>query len=1259
MAEENTSRAPNMAVWMLGVLLAGGAAVLGLPRLSESPPAAKPTTSPTTEEPDTGAQAETDDAEAPDMPLELITMYLRRQPQPKGKRASSKFELRDNATNAKLSITVDQEAAARTKQLSLAKQLESVQPVQLEFLIATVPDPLETRFPHEFDAVLRGMQQAFEAREFTLKASWLPWRRNREGQKSASRGSHFTPREYPGVLLFARQKQRATDATQFAVVCVVGETPLAGIHKPAFARALLARSKLDDIVCSARSAKIPISWACNAERLLVVAPFFTGSQESLALALAGQENYKVISGSASGLAPHLFPHGALHATVIPNDLLQHGIMNYLAGNRGAELSDKDVADVHAPVAFLRETNTEFGQSSLRAAQVCAPGSKRTTGGALDLPFPMSISRLEADQARTDQPVLPATGFTEPRFPVRDRPDFDTIPPYDAAAAASTAGECLRAILTTINDARVSYVGVVATDTRDVIYLNRWLRKECPRVRVFTTEPSVALLQPDDAYQLRGMLVASTYPLTQLAESRAQGRPGGRQLIPFPTQASQGYYNAILAQFRAPELLIGYRVPPVQDPNIRTRDRPPIWISVVGANGSLVPVHCYTEYKVSDDTTVRVAPIHADQLFDDPACTCNDQVLIPSVPGSVLLGSLASVLVLGLVVLSLLWPTLWHEVAAGLTVAEEGEPDHLRDTAWVWAWRCVMMAGVLVFALPYAIPAHELWSASCGFVGHHTSHAEWLAIVVMLGLLGIIVACAVRAFAVPDAPGRGFCVLMAALAGIALIVALLWPASLSSQERFFLYVRATDLTSGVSPLLPMGLIGAAVVAVGWGNLCQADLARRRRLQSPFTGPAWHAIRTADQELFAAQSFTYRPVVVLVALTILFFGLLTWYGGVSLPSEEGTGWDYLIRGLFWFTVAMILFSLFRFVSLWARLHKLLEELCSVPLAGAFSHLPNSVRRLFRGYLQFNRIRRPHLAALAWTLPQPQRTQLADLIAQERSGLGWIFGRCAATGPTSPTTARDRLAPDERGDRHWLAERLQNHAANFLAVLPDYWAGRPSSEDAEGGGKPAKDESRASVPRATHGEPTDQAFVVSATVASTETVSHVLAEGAGIAVTGATLETSEAEEAVVTVRREMVVTTVDEADIRQMEVYLAAFMTIYLGGYFSQLRMLVRAMAVATPLLLFGAASYSFQPDRPGLKLLLVVAGVVTAGIVYVLYRVNCDGLVSRIKQTTPHAFTPDAGFLSSIATYVLPILAVVLLQVLGLFRVVIEPILGLFQ
>ena len=101
------------------------------------------------------------------------------------------------------------------------------------------------------------------------------------------------------------------------------------------------------------------------------------------------------------------------------------------------------------------------------------------------------------------------------------------------------------------------------------------------------------------------------------------------------------------------------------------------------------------------------------------------------------------------------------------------------------------------------------------------------------------------------------------------------------------------------------------------------------------------------------------------------------------------------------------------------------------------------------------------------------------------------------------------------------------------------------------------------------------------------------------------------------------------------------------------------MATPLLLIAGASYPFQPDRPQLYSLVALLGAVAGSISYVFYKMNTNALISRIMRTPPDRFTPDMGFFSSIATYVLPLLTVIVLHLLGLIRFIVDPIISLLQ
>jgi|GEM_PF-2549670 len=1234
MAADDTSRGLTNPLWLIGLLaIGGGAALFGLPRSSDQTPSPSPQAQ-TAPKDDSTAQSATSE-EAPD-PLTVLRRYLRVAPRAQPKGNPLHFELTgDLFGDSKYSLKLDRTLTRPEGVRALSDDLR-LDPAHYEFLIATVPDPLETKLAHEFDSVVAAIQRAFEARSFVLRASWMPWPYRRQGSTNTPKKSYH--RETPGVLLLELVRQN-NDSPTYAIVCLVGESPISGIHKRALTRALVAREDLNDGISKAKDPCI--QWQDETYRpaapvIRIVAPYFSGSQASLIETLrewkkqhSNAPRLQLVNGSATALVPQLFTAAGLDpppiSTVIPSELLTHGVLRYLADSRELTLPAEGGLQIKERVAILVEANTVYGENSQNTTPEQSPPSELVASPIIRLPFPMSISQLEVDQQQSAQPgvVLPHTDFVEPRLPVRDETRYDALPPYDPQAAASLSGQSLRTILTTIEQARVRYVGIIATDARDVVFLNQLIRRQCPDVRVFTTEPSVALLNPDDSPQMRGMVVASTYPLTPIAQVWARTPKQGARMIPFPTQSSQGYYNAVVAQFGKPEFMLGYHPPLL--PDVQTLDRPPIWISVIGQNGRLVPVHCYTEYREISEK-LNQAPLYSCPPKEFPPAKEKDFQLtrpIVGIPVGVLLGSLAAVLAVVGVGIAVFKPRAWQKLAVGVTAAEAGV-YRFHATPWVWVWRGVMLAGILLFVLPYTVPAWERGDRWCGLPSDYSKlpneqpgfyqilrwdWRHWFVVGVAWAIIfGLLIAglrlgshAIGRRVGHPGESRWGYAGL-AILILVAVSAAVFWLRPERADQRFFLYVRATDLGAGMSPVVPMGFLGAAAFALGWCSLLQADMARRVGLKCPYRFP-WSRVAAANRDLqvsFRRQFrflFESRTLLVLLGLVIPFLVCLLWHAVIiPLRSEEAVWWDGMMRLVFWGTAGAVILTLARFLALWTRLAQLLEEIFRVPMVGAFERLPQEIARLFGGYLYSQRPRHRQLAAAAWALPVQERQELAKRIAKDCPGLAWIFGE-----PNTKPPAKTPPRPDEddwrdQQDRKWLAERLWEYAQGYLTQLPAEWQANPS----------------------------DEAF------------------GAGATKDAADKNTSANEKKPLT---------------KEKEEYVAAYVVLYLGGYFAQLRMLAYAVASAAPLLLFAAASYPFQPDRPHLLALVGLLAVVAIGIVYVLYRINKDGLVSRIMRTTPNRFTPDAGFFSSIATYVLPLVTLVILQLLGLIRFIVEPILGI--
>ncbi len=203
--------------------------------------------------------------------------------------------------------------------------------VAAEFLIVTVPDPLDTRLGYRFDAALDAVQMAVESQRWNLDRSWLPW--CPAGRQLTAR-SDLKPvidaatqlplhETQPGVLMFRkpRMPEDTRRSQRLLFVLMVGESPTTGVAKQPLVKCLeIIRSYhrrrgsderlqcvsdgLDRFVIEPVAAgmlgpkplgRILIALpsvlkslvALNTLDIRIVGPMFSGSQQSLAQVLSG------------------------------------------------------------------------------------------------------------------------------------------------------------------------------------------------------------------------------------------------------------------------------------------------------------------------------------------------------------------------------------------------------------------------------------------------------------------------------------------------------------------------------------------------------------------------------------------------------------------------------------------------------------------------------------------------------------------------------------------------------------------------------------------------------------------------------------------------------------------------------------------------------------------------------------------------------------------------------------------------------------
>jgi hypothetical protein len=190
----------------------------------------------------------------------------------------------------------------------------------VKFLIATVPDPVDSGLPHVYDRYVGAIQAAVNSQHYFLSKFDLPWEdclaKGKETEKDdKDAGSEdqnsLSPdqpdaackdrryRKEPGFLLLSNPSGKSPTSTEspdksrtdLLLVYLVGETPAAGIQK----RALYSALNEISWFCGWRESSSPSSDATlrsmarcgdRANEVRILGPSYSGSAQSLDLALS-------------------------------------------------------------------------------------------------------------------------------------------------------------------------------------------------------------------------------------------------------------------------------------------------------------------------------------------------------------------------------------------------------------------------------------------------------------------------------------------------------------------------------------------------------------------------------------------------------------------------------------------------------------------------------------------------------------------------------------------------------------------------------------------------------------------------------------------------------------------------------------------------------------------------------------------------------------------------------------------------------------
>ena len=869
--------------------------------------------------------------------------------------------------------------------LAMLHRSAEEQHISVRFMIATLPDPVDSFTGWQFDPMLDAVAQAVAASDFVLDRFHFPDSDFESSQAgSAQSRSERAHDSTPGVIVFRSHvaedisldtpsrpdapdsRARRNAGSDRLVLLVVHENPSGGVHVPALTGAI----------------RLILEWTDPDRIVRILGPTFSGSTDSIARTLRQLEPelpegywFRIISGSATNPATRSTLDGSLNervqfrATVNSDDVLFQKLFEHLSD-----------LDWPKPIAVLFEANTLYGRGMVE--QIVEHQQLIDRQQLVLLPFPMNISRL-----RSAAPAASAESDNALRLPSRFRPlslqdmeranPVDRLPQFFPDTASNYQELALSSSLQAIAQEHIRTVALMATDPRDKLFLAQQLARYAPDISIVTPESDSLYVHPDYASYLRGALVVSTYPLDPGNQRRSYGFEGSTSRRQFANGSAQGIYNAtiILLNYdeagayhytaglsrHLPAKLVEYG-PPLKECNPCS---PPVWISVIGPNGA-APLRAYEgpapQFRCAGaGASARVQPANTN-------CEADSYVLpiLSSVdaeqrePGFVASGSPMTfpslsfrVVFLGLALLVLgTWVAFVISGTRTTWLSRQALNRYSGGYLLVSFGGLLLIATFIVTTLVVRLRAEPSGLTRLAFAG------ALVAIVALVDLsrrastqfLGGGAVATKRPAGI--LPVRLIGIPLAALGAFAVanLLRYEWREAMAPPSDSINFVaRAVDLASGLSPTLPVACLGLGVVL--WAL---SEFARSRTPGIALTDESVrpllkHAVRGDIEALTRTPmllngSLLSVPAPLLAAVLVSIVLVSTFaFDPIALPlvTVEGPAFSRFISAALLAFQLLIGLSLCQFIYVWLSLKTLLRGMGHHELSRAYGRVRRALR------------------------------------------------------------------------------------------------------------------------------------------------------------------------------------------------------------------------------------------------------------------------------------------------------------------------------
>lgn len=771
----------------------------------------------------------------------------------------------------------------------------------LNFLIATIPDPERTHLGLDFDRLMEALIFAAEEEDFSYDRYWLPWHVDHDLgnpdplKQDVIDGRGEARHRKPGIIIFRKKptllKDKNTDKRTSAetsdrnlqdsrnralVVFLVGETPTAGINRHQFKNA----------------ADYLHSFQGCSHVLGVVGPTFSGSSTSLRAAIANdlkpstEEGLLVISGGASGRDALA---GLANSTIHSDAFLWQAL----------QIFQTTQLRIQGEVAVLKESATDFG------ADVNETNPR-------DIYYPREIYRLRnvyPEQVNTAENQV-ANLQQQLSLRLRDsRVGEDTLPEFSDQTPL-TQETVLLQISETLRRDHVGLAVVTGTDVLDLLFLSRHLRRMSPDVRLLLWDSDLLFVHGTDTLDFSGMLALSTYPLIPGNHVWTQG---SRPYYFFASNLMEGVYNAC-------RLVLNPKATDLRDYSSPTEsvtsNFPPVWLSVIGDDGYW-PIGIVND-RGMDPTMLGSSKYSTGQL--DPGHATRAWRSIYYLCGLLALFYLGVYLYVGAQDATQLprWCAFLH-------------PHPESALLWRPTYSLLMSFALLLAYLCLLVPVFRL--------GLGNDQSEWLPMLAA-GVFVFLVFLAVLGIGLL---GRSrWTVSLAVALGLGVVIFLVysfWSGFFFNEEGFFRALRSVQIGGSVSPALPLFFL---LLAFAWWASTQIQRARLVVEQEPqipniAANQAWLNIDRMNKcfrQGFLHIDFSGWMVALVAALITAM---------VAIPhviSVDGWLFDAAVCALLIPLSTLLFLTTYAFARIWRALDRVLEALESQPIRFAFSNLPSDV-------------------------------------------------------------------------------------------------------------------------------------------------------------------------------------------------------------------------------------------------------------------------------------------------------------------------------